>query len=365
MDTGYSFELLVQAYYDCRRNKRTSASALRFEQELERNLLGLHEELAAGDYRPGRSICFAITRPKPREVWAADFRDRIVHHLLYNQISERFLRRFIADSCACIPGRGTLYAAQRLEAKVRSQTHNWSCPAHYLKADLANFFVSIDKRILWAKLAGRLTEPWLRNLCELVLFHDPRENFEVRGNPATLALVPSHKRLTEAPRYCGLPIGNLSSQFFANVLLDGLDQHAKHQIRARHYVRYVDDFVILHESPQWLRRAEAQITDFLPSLRLTLNPRKTVLQPVERGIDFAGHVIKPWHRQVRRRTTRTAAGRIASLPGGDLLPTINSYLGLLVHSDGYRDRAKIAGAARKRGFPVAWDATKAFAAPIR
>ncbi|HBO82067.1 MAG TPA: reverse transcriptase, partial [Cupriavidus sp.] len=136
---------MVAAYFDCRRRKRNTHSALVFEQRLERNLRDLHDELMDGSYKPGRSICFVVTRPKPREVWAADFRDRVVHHLLYNQIAPRFHASFIADSCACIPGRGTLYAAERLEAKVRSITQNWVHPAWYLKCDLANFFVSIDK----------------------------------------------------------------------------------------------------------------------------------------------------------------------------------------------------------------------------
>ncbi len=220
MDSGYSFELLVAAYYDCRKNKRNTDSALRFEQDLERNLIQLHKELTGGTYRPERSICFVITRPKPREVWAAEFRDRIAHHLLYNQISGRFHRRFIADSCACIPGRGTLYGAQRLHAKIRSQTQNWSRPAHYLKLDLANFFVSIDKRVVWPLLARNILDPWWRDLAALILFHDPRTNYEYRGDPALLDLVQPHKRLLSAPPYHGLPIGNLSSQFFANVLLE-------------------------------------------------------------------------------------------------------------------------------------------------
>ncbi|ANN70888.1 RNA-directed DNA polymerase [Bordetella bronchialis] len=365
MDTGYSFELLVQAYFDCRQHKRTTASALRFEQDLERNLLALHGRLVDGSYRPGRSICFVITRPKPREVWAADFPDRVVHHLLYNLIADRFQRRFIADSCACIPGRGTLYAAQRLEAKVRSQTQNWSRPSYYLKADLANFFVSIDKRVLWPKLACRIPEDWIRNLCAMVLFHDPRENVEIRGAPNLLRLVPRHKRLFEAPAHCGLPIGNLSSQFFANVLLDALDQHAKHDIHARHYIRYVDDFVLLHESPQWLNDALTDIDAYLPQLGLALNPRKTIIQPVARGIDFAGHVIKPWRRQVRRRTVRAGVARIEHLAAAETLPSINSYLGLLRHTNGYKDRALISLAARMRGHPIAWNATKAFAADRR
>lgn len=360
MDSGYSFEKLVQAYFDCRRHKRTTASALRFEQHLEHNLMALHEELLAGSYRPGASICFAISRPKPREVWASGFRDRVVHHLLYNQIADRFHRRFIADSCACIPGRGTLYAAQRLEAKVRSQTQNWSLPGFYLKMDFANFFVSIDKRVLWPLLVRQIPEPWWRGLAKVVLFHDPRQDYEVQGSAATLAAVPVHKRLTNAGRYCGLPIGNLSSQFFANVLLNEVDQHIKHSIRAQHYTRYVDDMVLLHESPRWLVDALASVNDFLPNLRLELNPRKTIIQPIERGVDFAGHVIKPWRRQVRRRTVHTGLARIEHMPPDQTLATINSYLGLMRHSDGYRDRAQIAKAARMRGHAIAWDATKAY-----
>src|SRR6185436_4131704 len=113
-----------------------------------------------GTYQPGPSICFVVTRPKPREVWAAAFRDRVVHHLLYNKIGPRFERSFIADSCACIKGRGTLYAIKRLESKIRSITENWKRPAYYLKCDLANFFVSIDKRVLATLLALKIKEPW-------------------------------------------------------------------------------------------------------------------------------------------------------------------------------------------------------------
>lgn len=360
MDTGYSIELLVQAYHNCRRNKRNSASALRFEQDLERNLMRLHESLLDGSYRPSRSKCFVITEPKPREVWAAGFPDRIVHHLLYNQISDRFHRRFIIDSCACIPGRGTLYAAQRLHAKVRSQTQNWSRLGRYLKLDLANFFVSIDKRLLWPRLAARIPEDWWRNLCALVLFHDPRENVEVRSPESLLRLVPRHKRLMEADRHHGLPIGNLSSQFFANVLLDGLDQHIKHTIRARHYIRYVDDMVLLHESSDWLNDARRSINDYLPTLGLALNPRKTILQPINRGVDFAGYVIKPWRMEVRRRTVHAGLSAIEDLPGGQTLEVINSYLGLMRHANAYHDRARIANAARHRNHFVSGDLTKAF-----
>ena len=262
------FEPLVRAYLDCRRSKRNTASALEFEAHLESNLFELHEALISGAYQPGRSICFVITRPKPREVWAAEFRDRIVHHLLYNHISPRFYARFDSGSSACIPGRGTLYAAQRLERGVRSITQNWSREAFYLKMDLANFFVAIDKHVLFDQLAQHVHEPFWLSLARKILFHDPRTDVEVRGRPDLLAKVPPHKSLFNAPSDTGLPIGNLSSQFFANVHLDALDQFCKHQLKARHYVRYVDDFVILHESPQHLNAVLNRIDAFLSLIHI-------------------------------------------------------------------------------------------------
>ena len=357
-----SFTELVEAYFDCRRTKRNTQSALAFEQNLERNIHQLHDELIDGTYQPGRSICFVITRPRPREVWAAEFRDRIVHHLLHNRIAPRFYARFIADTCACIPGRGTLYAAQRLHDKVRSITQNGQRTAHYLKCDLANFFVSIDKHILRNLLARRINEPWWMALAETILFHDPRQNYELHGTPADIAKVPKHKRLTEQPARLGLPIGNLSSQFFANVFLDVLDQHAKHGLRARHYIRYVDDFVLLHDDPDWLTEAHRDIEAFLPAtLRVALNPRKTIRQPIDRGIDFVGQLIRPIHRILRRRTYHDALQRLSDLPADQLFASANSTFGLLrqtTHS--HHDRAALANLMRYRGHCVKGDFCKIY-----
>jgi RNA-directed DNA polymerase len=260
-----SFSDLLQAWLDCRRTKRTTPSALAFEADHEAHLVELHARLAGGTYTPGRSICFIIDRPKPREIWAAPFPDRIPHHLLYNKVGPRFERGFIADSCACIEGRGTLYAARRLEAKVRSITRNWRRPAFYLKCDVANFFVSIDKPILAGLLERRIPEPFWRDLARTILLHDPRADVEVRGDRRRLALIPPHKSLFTQDADHGLPIGNLSSQFFANVYLDELDQFVAHRLGARHYVRYVDDFVLLHESPQQLNAWRARSPRSSPS----------------------------------------------------------------------------------------------------
>jgi hypothetical protein len=280
---------------------------------------------------------------------------------LYNHIAPRFYARFIADSCACIPGRGTLYAAERLDHQVRSVTQNWTRPAWYLKCDLANFFVAIDKDILRAQLAKHIPEPFWMWLTDVVLMHDPREDVEVRGRPELLARVPAHKSLFNANARTGLPIGNLSSQFFANVHLDALDQFAKHQLKARRYVRYVDDFVLLHESSQHLNEALARITTFLPeTLGAKLNPRKTIIQPIDRGIDFVGHVIKPWHRLTRRRTVENAVRRIEDIEQDQLVATANSYFGLMRQGDGHHDQTRLARAVLKRGHCIKGDLTKTY-----
>jgi len=361
-DADYSFERLVEAYFHCRRSKRNSHSALAFEQDLERNLSALHDDLVEGSYRPGPSICFVITRPKPREVWAAAFRDRIVHHLLYLRVAPKIYASFIADSCACIPGRGTLYAARRLEAKVRSATQNWSRPAWYLKLDLANFFVSVDKHILLEQLRRRITDPWWMGMAESILMHDPRIGAIVQSPPDQLALVPPHKRLALQAPHLGLPIGNLSSQFFANIYLDALDQFVKHQLRARHYIRYVDDFVLLHDSPRWLNAARGAIEEFLAArLHAALNPHKTILQPVSRGIDFVGQVIRPWHTTARPCTARVAIARVRTASADELRARANSYFGLLRQASQSRsDRARLARAVLARGRFVDGEFTRSF-----
>lgn len=358
---SFTFEELALAYYDCRRHKRNTASARKFEQDMETNLLDLFDELQTGTYRPGRSICFVVTRPKAREVWAAEFRDRIVHHLLYNRIGPAIERSFIADSCACIPGRGTLYAGKRIEAKIRSQTQNWSRPGFYLKCDLANFFVSIDKRVLAGQLERRIADPWFRALALQVLWHDPRDDYEIRSPRHLFNRVPQHKRLTTQPAHLGLPIGNLSSQFFANIYLDALDQFCKHTLGVKHYIRYVDDFVLLHDSPQQLNEWLFRVEQFLPSLGARLNPSKTILQPIDRGVDFVGHVIKPWRRTTRKKSVAQALKRTAAVPAENLRETANSYFGLLSQaSHSHRDRAALANLILRRGHVVNGDLTKTY-----
>lgn len=356
---------LFQAYYDCRSTKRNSASALAFEECLEENLMDLYHELIAGTYRPGRSICFVVERPKVREVWAAEFRDRIVHHLLYNRVADRFHRRFIADSYACIPGRGTHKAVARMEHMARSLTHNWQRPGYVLKMDVANFFVSIDRQILDSLLARHIHEPWWMALCRTVLHHDPTQDARIQSPDWLMRRVPSHKSLLQAGGN-GLPIGNLSSQFFANVYMDALDQYAKHQLKLRRWVRYVDDIVVMGECGRSLAAVVPQVDAFLQShLGLRLHPRKTSINRAERGFDALGFVLRPHARYVRRSTVRNAYSQLdgmcrAGAPVVDVRNVANSYFGILRQASAWRERSRIGNMLRGHGHIVALQNNRMF-----
>ena len=135
-----TFEELVNAYFDCRKGKRKSIHAIAFEFELEKNLFDLYEDLISGNYQISRSIAFVVEQPKIREIWAATFRDRVVHHVIYNRLAPRFYPSFIRNSFACIPGRGTLDGSNYLWAGMRSITRNWNQSAYYLQGDVRSFF---------------------------------------------------------------------------------------------------------------------------------------------------------------------------------------------------------------------------------
>ena len=206
-----TIEEVLAAYFDCRKHKRNKQSAVAFEANLPHNIYTLAQELNDGSYTIGVSRCFVVTTPTPREVWAASFRDRVVHHVLYNRTAPIFIPTFSAASSACLPGRGTLYGSKRLERFIRSGTQNWQKEMYFLQMDISNFFVSIQKDILSRLHAKKIHCPWTLRLVEQVLRHDPTQNYTFSGDRAKLALVPPHKSLFNTHPCMGLPIGNLPS----------------------------------------------------------------------------------------------------------------------------------------------------------
>ncbi len=307
----FSLDNLYCAWRRCRHGKRRTHNALAFEVDLEANLLALRDELHSGTYQPRPSLAFLIERPKRREVFAADFRDRVVHHVLVGHLEPGWERRFIHDSYACRVNKGTHAAVERLRQFCRQVTANGTRPAGYLQLDVKGFFVTLDRRVLWARLAAHEHDPAVRWLIQVILNHEPAQNCRLRGHPqAIFTALPAHKTLFKAQPGCGLPIGNLTSQFFANVYLDALDQFIKHELKARHYLRYCDDLMLLHPDPAVLALWEQRIAAFLDErLGLTLNQRRR-LRPVSNGIDFLGYIVRPDYLLVRRRVVGALRERL-------------------------------------------------------
>ena len=243
--------------------------------------------------------------PKPREVFAADFRDRVVHHLLVAWQEPTYERTFIHDSYACRRGKGTLAASDRLMVFLRRATANGKRRAFALKLDVADFFPTIDKARLEAILARRFRDPEVRWLTRAVLFHDPTQGYRFQARngrtspPETPGyVVPAHESLFGKLNARGLPIGNLTSQFWANVYLNEVDHFVKREFRVKHYVRYVDDMVLVGEDPAQLAAWGRAIERFLGErLGLSLRRDRAVPVPVGRGIDFVGWKTW-WNRRV-------------------------------------------------------------------
>ena len=338
---------LFQSYYDCRKTKRNTWNARIFEERLEKNLMNLYYDLKEETYEIGRSICFLVEKPKIREIWAANFKDRVVHHLLYNKIRDRFHNSFIYDSYACIPKKGTHRAVDRAEQLCRSMTKDYSEKGYFLKLDVANYFVSIRKDILSRLIANKVPEPEWMALANQILFHDPTMNVYVKSDPKLLELIPPHKSLFAAKRH-GLPIGNLSSQFFANIYLNELDQFAKHQLGIKYMVRYVDDIIIFDKDPQKLYSYIKPMDDFIrENLHIHFHPNKVEINSLDKGFKMLGFVVRPRARYIRQETVRRAKNKLLQMsekqePKKDIRAVANSYLGIFRQAKTWAEREKIA-----------------------
>jgi hypothetical protein len=341
-DNEILFEELLHAYLDCRNSKRYKNTQLDFELDHLNNLRQLLVELNTYTYQIQQSIVFIITDPKIREVWAATFRDRIVHHLIYNNL-KYIEKRFIEDTYSCIENRGTLAAAYRLDHFCKSITHTYTKTAYYFKFDITNFFGSIDKNILWNIVEPLISRTIIKKLLYQVIFNDPTIDPIYMGNYHNEVLqLPQHKSLFNRPKDVGLPIGNITSQFLSNLYLNILDQYIKHQLHCKYYLRYADDAIILDYSKDNLLYYQKIINEYLyDQLHLTLHPDKCYINEISSGIDFVGYIIYPYYTQLRPHTIEKVFKITKNkkyLPLEDLTASINSYLGMLRHTTSYNTR---------------------------
>ncbi len=382
--TVFTMDAVVSAYLACRRRKRKTRNAQRYEIDLLDQLVNTVHALSERTWRPSRTIAFVVRHPKAREILAADFADRVVHHLLVPLLEHQFEPVFIHDCYSNRQGKGTHAAVDRLQSFMARP--DLGMTAHYLQLDVANFFNSINRRRLFLLVQARLMRDQRRPvkdprylcpahaddilwLTRVLLTGNAAQNCITRGHPAEFARVPEHKRLINAPPETGLPIGNLTSQFFANVYLNLLDQFVKHTLKCQYYVRYVDDMVLLHDDPSVLAGWREQIAQFLAQ-HLDLGLRDAGrLQLISNGIDFLGYVQRPNYRLIRRRVVanlhskldhyerqiapRQGLHRQMNLPGVAITPdqlqtwqlpadpqplfsTLASYLGHFGHASSHR-----------------------------
>lgn len=356
---------LLRAYKDARRHKRRSLKQVEFEMNMEEELISLRDDIWTRRYRPSRSVCFIITDPKKREVFAAQFRDRIVHHLYYNYVSRLFERTFIADSYSCRKGKGTHYGVKRLQHHIRSCSRNYCHNVYVLKGDLKGYFMSINRELLLKicnnslrKMAMRRSDVdgklWIEIIDYDVLFYlsriiiltDPVEDCIVKGAAQEWNDLPASKSLFKTARGCGLPIGNLTSQLFSNVFLNCFDQFMKRKCGASHYGRYVDDFYVVDMCKWRLKSLMKDADDFLwRFLSLRLHPDKTFICEAKYGVEFLGAYVKPYRNYVRNSTLKRMSDKIQRLSietdCHKAATSLNSFLGILSHYRSWKIRKSI------------------------
>lgn len=318
-------ENLLLAWREFRRGKTGKADVQEFSLLLMDNIFALHDDLANHTYTHGPYQAFRISDPKPRDIHKAFVRDRLLHHAIYRVLYPFFDQTFIADSYSCRKWKGTHKALNRFREFGRITSKNNTHTCWVLKCDIRKFFASIDQKILMEILQQYIPAQEILWLLEHVI----------------------HSFSSMAPGK-GLPLGNLTSQLLVNIYMNEFDQFAKHRLRARHYIRYADDFVILSENREWLIEQLPRIRDFLTRrLCLELHPNKVSINTLASGVDFLGWVHFPDHR-VLRTTTRRRMLRRLKIPSSP--ESIASYRGLLRHGNAFRLQQHILGAFQMSDF---------------
>ena len=347
---------------------------VKFESNLSDNLNELCDELLGRTYKAKPSKCFVITYPKKREVFAAMFRDRIVHHLYFRYTHQLFERTFIADTYSCIEGRGTLYGVNRLREHIREASQNWQERAYAMSLDIRGYFMHINREKLLKISTGSLRKmsthkvgmtsdipipsgvlltpattwanirdfDFLLWLTEQIIMLDPMENCVIVGDLSDWDDIDHAKCMRFVEKGLGLPIGNLTSQLYSNVYMNLFDQFVKRDILCRHYGRYVDDSAMIDPDREWLLAQVPKICEFLSDeLGLQLHKGKLHIQEVHKGVEFLGTFIKPYRDYVSNKTLQRINARMQQLDlrnAATANRTVGSYLGILVHTASYNLR---------------------------
>ncbi len=342
---------VFQAYFECRKNKRRSLSALRFELDYEQHVTALWDDIQSRRYHVRSSNAFIVTKPVLREIFAADFRDRIVHHLVISKLMRLFEKAFSDYSFSCRAGKGTLYGVQQVNDMIRRCSNEYRTDCFVLRLDIQGFFFHIDKQKLYERLKNLLDSTYHASDKETILFllreilsDNPQNHCTILGKRSDWDNLPKSKSLFYAHPGCGLPIGNLTSQIFANFYLNGLDHYIESLDANLFYGRYVDDLVLIHPDKAFLKQAQHKIQMYLQQM----------LQHYAKGFAFTGAFMKPGRIYPTKRFKASFYRKISEInhrwkeavhPLDDqliekTLSSLNSYLGLLKHYQCWRMRLK-------------------------
>jgi len=314
-----NFASIFSAWYEFRAGKSKRPDIMAFERNLEDNLFALRDELVAGTYRHGVYRRFYIYDPKFRVINKASVRDRVLHHLVFAKLYEIYNPCFVNESYSSRVGKGTHAGVADLESTLKTVSRNFTKRVFALKGDVKRFFDSVNHAMLLEILARKIKDADFMRLIENII----RSFGENRG----------------------LPLGNVTSQIFANIYLNELDQFIKQALRCKHYFRYADDFAILRESERELSVLRAAIDEFLQNnLALRLHNRKTFVVKHARGMDFCGYVLLPHYRALRTRTKQRMFKKSAKrfgdfvrgrVDGHGVAQSLSSYFGVLQHCQGW------------------------------
>jgi retron-type reverse transcriptase len=309
---------LFVAWNEFKSGKRKKDGVSQFELRLEENLFRLHEELTSKTYHHEPYEAFYVCDPKRRHIHKASVRDRVMHQALFRVLYPIFDKHFIHDSYSSRNDKGTHKGVERLEVAVRKVSKNWKSKAWTLKCDIRKFFDSIDHALLRKLILQKVEDQGIIWLLDLIFASFSKE----KGK--------------------GLPLGNVTSQLFANVYLNELDQFAKHVLKAKYYFRYCDDFVIVHENREFLEKCVEGVAQFLEEkLRLQLHPHKVEIRKVSQGIDFLGYVILPHAIVLRTKTKKRIKRKVKEgvvaygknrIKREIFTSIISSYLGVFSHA---------------------------------
>lgn len=353
---------LFLAYYDARKNKRNTKEQIKFECELEKNIFSLANDLYNWNYKISPSIFFIQEKPVKREVFASPFRDRIVHHLLYNKFYDIFDKNFIFDSYSCRVWKWTHLWVKRLNKFIKSCSNNYKGESYILKLDIKWYFMSMNKQKLYEIIINKISKYNIKDfsfwekLIKDIVFHDYTKNAIFKWKKENYIWLPKSKSLFFSSENCWLPIWNLTSQLFSNIYLDWFDKFVKYILKCKYYGRYVDDFVIVHEDKDFLKSLIPQIRNYLKNeLFLELHPKKIYLQNYKKWVLFLWSYVKPYRNYIRKRTLWFFIEKIKYLNNliyennnklnyfiaSQFLSIMNSYLWIIRHYNTYKIRKKI------------------------